>query len=137
MRLWIFLLLLILYILSPYDLIPDFLVGPGWVDDLGLIGALVYYYFYRQRKGHQSAPREESKERTGTVPEPDASPPPSPHEVLGVDPQATPEEIRAAYRRLANQYHPDKVSHLGEEFRVLAEQKFKEIQEAYQKLTGN
>jgi len=36
---------------------------------------------------------------------------------------------------LANKYHPDKVDHLGEEFKKLAEKKFKDIQEAYQKLT--
>jgi DnaJ like chaperone protein len=31
-------------------------------------------------------------------------------------------------------YHPDKVIHLGEEFRELAENRFKEIQKAYQEL---
>ena len=53
-----------------------------------------------------------------------------------MDRNATKEEIKAAYKRLASQYHPDKVSHLGEEFRVLAEQKFKEIQRAYQELSS-
>jgi DnaJ-class molecular chaperone len=38
---------------------------------------------------------------------------------------------------LAGQYHPDKVSHLGEEFRQLAEKRFKEIQVAYQELIRN
>jgi len=45
-------------------------------------------------------------------------------------------EIKSAYRKLANKYHPDKVDHLGEEFKELAEKKFKDIQEAYQKLTA-
>jgi DnaJ-class molecular chaperone len=54
--------------------------------------------------------------------------------VLGVGRNATSEQIKQAYRQLANQYHPDKVIHLGEEFRELAEKRFKEIQEAYQKL---
>ncbi|MBW1817978.1 MAG: DnaJ domain-containing protein [Deltaproteobacteria bacterium] len=44
-------------------------------------------------------------------------------------------EIRKAYRELANRYHPDKVNHLGEEFRDLAEERFKEVQTAYQELT--
>ncbi|HUT69368.1 MAG TPA: DnaJ domain-containing protein [Desulfatiglandales bacterium] len=44
--------------------------------------------------------------------------------------------MKNAYRKLANKYHPDKVDHLGDEFRVLAEQRFKEIQEAYQELVN-
>jgi len=54
--------------------------------------------------------------------------------VLGVGRDASPEQIKQAYRQLANQYHPDKVIHLGEEFRELAERRFKEIQEAYKTL---
>ena len=57
-----------------------------------------------------------------------------PYEVLGVGKNASLDEIKNAYKRLAAKYHPDKVTHLGEEFRVLAEQRFKEIQEAYQEL---
>jgi DnaJ-class molecular chaperone len=66
-------------------------------------------------------------------------PPPrqqSPYDILGVAPGASKEEIKAAYRDLANRYHPDKVAHLGEELQTLAEQRFKEIQEAYQELIG-
>ena len=54
--------------------------------------------------------------------------------MLGVASNASPEEIKAAYRDLANRYHPDKVSHLGEEFQKLAESRFKEIQAAYREL---
>ena len=57
-----------------------------------------------------------------------------PYEILGVSKKASQDQIRNAYKSLAAKYHPDKVSHLGEEFRELAEQRFKEIQEAYQKL---
>jgi len=46
------------------------------------------------------------------------------------------DEIKSAYRKLAAQYHPDKVNHLGDEFKTLAEKKFKEIQEAYEELVG-
>jgi len=53
-----------------------------------------------------------------------------------VSESASLDEIKAAYRRLAGQYHPDKVLHLGEEFRVLAEAKFKEIQRAYDELSA-
>jgi curved DNA-binding protein CbpA len=54
--------------------------------------------------------------------------------ILGVTPTATLEEIEAAYRQKAKQYHPDKVSHLGPEFQELAERKMKEINEAYEAL---
>jgi DnaJ-domain-containing protein 1 len=57
-----------------------------------------------------------------------------PYTVLGVGRNATVDEIKKAYRRLVNTYHPDKVNHMGEEFQKLAEIKFKEIQEAYQQL---
>ena len=50
---------------------------------------------------------------------------------LEVAPGASQKEIRAAYRRLAARYHPDKVAHLGEEFQAMAERKFKAIQNAY------
>ena len=33
---------------------------------------------------------------------------------------------------MANKYHPDKVSHLGDEFQKLAEEKFKSVNDAYQ-----
>ncbi len=52
------------------------------------------------------------------------------YEVLGVDRNATPEEIKRAYRRLARRYHPD-VNREDPE----AEEKFKEITEAYQVLS--
>jgi DnaJ like chaperone protein len=54
--------------------------------------------------------------------------------VLGLRPGASAEDIKAAYRHLVNRYHPDKLQHLGEEFRELAEEKFKTIQSAYQSL---
>jgi len=59
-----------------------------------------------------------------------------PHTVLGVQPGASREEVRAAYRRLVAQYHPDKVTHLGREFQDLAHRRLLQIQRAYQHLTG-
>lgn len=53
------------------------------------------------------------------------------YEVLGLEPGASQEEIKKAYRKLSMKYHPDKVRHLGEEFRVIAEKKMKEINAAY------
>jgi len=51
------------------------------------------------------------------------------YEVLGVHRGCTEEEIKAAYRRLAKQYHPDVNKEPG------AEERFKEINEAYEVLS--
>ena len=59
----------------------------------------------------------------------------SPWAILGVDEDADEATIRAAFHRLAVQYHPDKVHHLGEEFQRVATERFKELQRAYEVLT--
>lgn len=51
--------------------------------------------------------------------------------VLGLEIGADFAEIKKAYRKLSMQYHPDKVGHLGEEFKKIAEEKMKEINVAY------
>lgn len=56
------------------------------------------------------------------------------YEVLGLEPGVDFDAIRSAYRKLSMKYHPDKVGHLGEEFRNVAEEKMKELNEAYQYL---
>lgn len=56
------------------------------------------------------------------------------YKVLEVEPGASQEEIRKAYRRMAMKYHPDKVSSLGEEAKAAAEEKFKIVKDAYDKL---
>lgn len=55
------------------------------------------------------------------------------YEVLEVDEDASADEIKAAYRRLMAQYHPDKVSSLGRELRELAEAKSKSVTQAYRR----
>ena len=148
MRFWIY-LLSILYVLSPYDLVPDFFIGGGWLDDIIVLGLLFWYHFIYQKKrysrqqgsqgyryskeGNRGRFREGASSGRGTDfgrSDTDRDP----YEVLEVKKGASVEEIKGAYKRLAKQYHPDKVTHLGEEFRVLAEKRFKEIQKAYQKL---
>jgi DnaJ-domain-containing protein 1 len=51
--------------------------------------------------------------------------------VLGVTPGCSLEEARRAWKTLMLQYHPDKVAHLGPEFQALAEQKTRELMEAW------
>ncbi len=58
----------------------------------------------------------------------------SAYRILEVDPQADDATVKKAYRRMANRYHPDKVSHLGPEFLAVAEKKFKSINQAYQQI---
>ncbi len=53
------------------------------------------------------------------------------YEVLGVSKDATPDEIKKAYRSLARKYHPD----VSSEAKEIAEEKFKEVSEAYEVLS--
>ena len=132
----LFSLLGLLYAFCPYDLFPDFIIGFGWIDDLIILGLVWWYFYGRKRFSYEnyyqksrefsSEEKYDSRRTSGGE---------DPFTVLGVGRGASPEEIKAAYRGLASRYHPDKVSHLGEEFRELAEIRFKEIQKAYKELS--
>jgi len=58
----------------------------------------------------------------------------SAYKILEVSPEATDEEIKKAYRKLAIKYHPDKVSHLGVEIQNSAKEKFQKLNAAYEKI---
>lgn len=128
----------ILYVLFPRDLIPDFLAGWGWIDDAAIL-YMLWRYYRRMKQQRSSGGGADRTRQTGGGRQSrsaadnergvrDA------YTVLEIDPGASQAEIRAAYRRLAAQYHPDKVQHLGQEIRELAEERFKEIQQAYDSL---
>lgn len=59
-----------------------------------------------------------------------------PYKVLGVGRDATDEEIKNAYRALARKYHPDNFAN-DETARSMAEEKMKEINEAYDAIQNN
>lgn len=58
----------------------------------------------------------------------------SAYQVLGINSTATDEEVKKAYRKIAMENHPDKVGHLGEDIRKAAEEKFTQINVAYEKI---
>lgn len=55
----------------------------------------------------------------------------SAYQILEVSPNATDEEVKKAYRSMAAKYHPDKVSHLGEDIKNAAKEKFQKLNTAY------
>ena len=56
----------------------------------------------------------------------------NPYEVLGISPNASNDEVKKAYRELSRKYHPD--SYVDNPLAELAEEKFKEVQEAYDQI---
>ena len=56
------------------------------------------------------------------------------YKVLEIDKGASIDEIKKAYRKMAKKYHPDRVIHLGKEHQNGAEEKFRQVQQAYEHL---
>ena len=146
----ILLVLALLYILSPYDLFPDMVIGWWWIDDLVIVGFLGRYFYLLKKKRdgfqkyYQSERNTHSDENSKKAAGENSSRSNTqargssafwdPYKILEIQRGASQEDIKKAYRQLAGKYHPDKVEHLGDEFKVLAEQRFKEVQQAYQEL---
>ena len=151
----------LLYLLSPIDILPDYLGMPGRVDDILLILFLIYVFrklmrpesiknrsfreftknFFRNAYSDNSNFRYKRDAQTGAEggstnqsaqrPNIDAQ---DPYTVLGIQPGASQGEIRKAYHDLCKKYHPDRVNHLGSEFRDLAHKMFINIKIAYKTL---
>jgi DnaJ like chaperone protein len=58
----------------------------------------------------------------------------SAYKVLEVNPDASDEEVKTAYRQMAVKYHPDKVAHLGEDIQNSAKEKFQQLNAAYEEI---
>lgn len=141
---WLWIVLIVLYVLSPVDLLPDMFGLPGRLDDLlvALLGA-AYYLSYRSRArnrpggsagtgrgregGSGSTEGGTGKERKGSTPGQRKDP----YVILGVKQDAPIADVKRQYKERLLEYHPDRVQHLGPEIRELAEQRTKEINEAY------
>ena len=54
------------------------------------------------------------------------------YKILEIKEKATDSEVKKAYRKMAVKYHPDKLTHLGEEFQKSAKEKFQKVNEAYE-----
>jgi len=58
----------------------------------------------------------------------------SAYKILEITPEATDEELKKAYRKMAVKYHPDKVSQLGADVENAAKEKFQQLNAAYEQI---
>ncbi|HET8886653.1 MAG TPA: TerB family tellurite resistance protein [Salinimicrobium sp.] len=56
------------------------------------------------------------------------------YKILEIEKSATDAEVKAAFRKMAKKYHPDKLQHMDEAYRSGAEEKFTKVQEAYEQI---
>ncbi len=56
------------------------------------------------------------------------------YKILEISPNATDDEVKKSYRKLAVKYHPDKVAHLGEDIKKAAEEKFQKLNASYEQI---
>ena len=54
------------------------------------------------------------------------------YRVLAIEASVSDDEVKKAYRKMANKYHPDKVAYLGEDIRKAAGEKFRKVKDAYE-----
>jgi len=137
----------LVYVIWPLDIIPDFLGLLGMLDEFVLLIVLFLQYRYFARKwglaqeadsGAQNNTAQNSQyrqqEQHNNQQQPSSGNYFDPYEVLKLKPGASRQEIDKQYRSMVAKYHPDKVTHLGDEFQQLAHEKMLVIQRAYELL---
>jgi hypothetical protein len=130
-------LIAFLYFVNPYDIVPDFIAGPGWLDDLAVLALAWWWAAKLKRTGrYRNGPwarqtNQQESPGAGRRAEEDPFKDEDPYEILGIDQGASKAQIKTAYKKLVARYHPDKVQYLGKEFQELAHKKFVAIQKAY------
>lgn len=106
----------------------------GWLEFTvvivcGLLGYIIMNAVIdHRRRGSQPEHDETKNDQSNTNKQTDRR---SWWEVLSVDQNASPEQIKSAFRKEISKYHPDRVEGLGIELRDLAERKAKEVNLAY------
>jgi uncharacterized membrane protein YkvA (DUF1232 family) len=116
----------LLYLVIPWDF--DFIPIAGRLDDLLILFLALNYAWKRKKASHEMpAGGEEAGEERETVEEEERDP----YRLLGVEKGASEEQVRKAYRDLLARYHPDRLHHLGEEFRLIAARKTVALNRAY------
>lgn len=136
----------IAYLISPVDIIPDFLLPYiGFTDDAMIIYLILYlikngrlphflYKHHKQSNAHTQTGNDFEKDKGSDKTSSDPQREKTPYDILGIRPGSSKQEIISAYKNAVKKYHPDKLSHLGEDFAKLANEKFVEIQKAYDTL---
>lgn len=93
------------------------------------------YWLVRRLRAHLASPfsgaYSQATDPGDETAETSKSEPLDPWQVLQLEPGASPEEIHAAYKAQLLKYHPDRVSHLGDELQQLAHRKTLAIRQAY------
>ena len=126
-----------------------FIFVPGYCKWIGLILGFVFRRFAGAIAGYflgafidslwkNSSVRFTYGAHTHTYGRQQATPPPrqsslqDAYDELGISPTATDDEVRAAYKRVALLYHPDRVAGMGEEMQRNAAEQMKAVNEAYE-----
>jgi len=117
--------LLVIYIISPFDAYPLFL------DDIVAAGVLFYIlYKYSGQKKQRNYYDRQSRQGTETAGKGpmDLN---KAYGLLGISPGASADEINRAYKEKMSRSHPDKVTHMSEELQQKAKELTLELNEAY------
>ncbi len=80
----------------------------------------------QEQRGHANSPKNERATRSGV---------PLPYQILGISIDASEEEIRAAFRRLARKWHPDKQRDPSDV--TEATRRWRELMRAYESIKGH